>query len=284
MAPRVNHGWACCGGHRIKSGMIAIGIDVGNLTSKAVILSGDGMLAAAITPADSKAELSAKAAMEQALRQAGLNPDGNRYIVSTGVGGESVSFARQHKAITTCLARGTHHLLPSARMAIDIGAESSTVIKISERGRLSDWINHDKCAAGTGIFLQQMAILMQIPMAEMSRLSFRASSRADISTTCAVFAESEVISQIHRQPPTPREDIIAGIYFGLVSRIISLCKRLGIEKDVAVTGGVAQNSGLINTIEQELGFKVLVPDSPQLTAALGAAVIARENASREAIG
>jgi predicted CoA-substrate-specific enzyme activase len=247
--------------------MKAIGIDVGSLTSKAVILNDNGTLASAITPSDSKAELSAKAAMEQALNQAGLPLGSDHYIIATGVGGKSVSFARQHKAITTCLARGTHHLLPSARMAIDIGAESSTVLKISQWGRLSDWLNHDKCAAGSGIFLQQMAILMQTPLAEMSRL---------------LFAESEVISHIHRQPPTPKEAIVAGIFSGVVSRIISLCKRLEIERDVAVTGGVALNSGLVNIIEQELGFAVLVPDSPQITAALGAAVIARGNASTEA--
>lgn len=255
---------------------------MGSLTSKAVILNDNGILASAITPSDSKAELSAKVAMEQALNQAGLSPGGDYYIVATGIGGKSVSFARQHKAITTCLARGTHYLLPSARMAIDIGAESSTVLKINKRGRLSDWLNHDKCAAGSGIFLQQMAILMQTPLAEMSRLSFQAKSRADISITCAVFAESEVIAHIHRQPPTPKEAIIAGIFSGVVSRIISLCKRLEIEREVAVTGGVALNSGLVNIIEQELGFAVLVPDSPQLTAALGAAVIARESAGTEA--
>jgi predicted CoA-substrate-specific enzyme activase len=158
-----------------------------------------------------------------------------------------------------------------------MGAESSTVIKVNDRGRLNDWVNQDKCAAGTGIFLQQMAKLMQMPLEEMAALSLQARGRADITSTCAVFAESEVISHVHREPPTPKEDIVAGIYYSVVNRIISLCKRIGIERDVAVTGGVAQNRGLIKILEDELGFPVFVPEAPQLVAALGAAVVAQEN-------
>lgn len=257
--------------------MKALGIDIGSLTTKAVILADDGILASSITASDDEAESTAKAAVHEALTQAGLSSGNEVYIVSTGVVGKPVSLSQQRKGITTCLARGIHYLYPSARMIIDMGAESSTVIKLNERGRLSDWVDQDKCAAGTGIFLQQMAKLMQMPLEEMSRLSFQARSRAEITNTCAVFAESEVISHVHREPPTPKEEIIAGIYFSVVSRVISLCKRIGIEKDVAVVGGVALNSGLVNILEDVLGFRVLVPDSPQTVAAMGAAIIAQEN-------
>jgi len=257
--------------------MKALGIDVGSLTTKAVILDDGGILSSSIITSDEEAELGAKAAMKEALNQAGLSSDNDLYIVSTGVGGKSISFTHQQKAITTCLARGIHYLFPSVRMTIDMGAETSTIIKINERGRVSDWAGQDKCAAGTGMFLQQMARLMEMPLAEMSKLSFQAKSRADISSTCAVFAESEVISHVHRDPPTPKQEIVAGIYFSVVTRIMSLCKRLGIEKDVAVVGGVALNSGLVHILEEELGFGVTVPDSPQIVAALGAAIIAREN-------
>jgi predicted CoA-substrate-specific enzyme activase len=256
--------------------MKALGIDIGSLTTKAVIL-GDSILASSIIPSGDEADLSARAAVEDVLNRAGLSPNDDLYIVSTGVGGKSVSLSQQSKAIATCLARGIHYLYPSVRMAIDMGAESSTVIKVNERGRLNDWVNQDKCAAGTGIFLQQMAKLMLMPLEEMSKLSLQAKSRADITSTCAVFAESEVISHVHREPPTPKEEIVAGIYFSVVSRIISLCKRIGIEQDVAAIGGVALNRGLVRILEEELGFGVLVPDAPQLVAALGAAVIAQEN-------
>jgi len=173
-----------------------------------------------------------------------------------------------------------HYLIPSARMAVDMGAESATVIKINERGRIADWANHDKCAAGTGLFLQQMAKLMQMSLEEMAELSLKAEKRADITGTCAVFAESEVISHVHRVPPTPMPDIAAGIYASMVSRIIGLCKRVGIQREVAVTGGVALNKGLVRMLEKELGFPVLVPEQPQSVAALGAAIIAQENIDR----
>lgn len=256
--------------------MKALGIDIGSLTTKVVILEDDGTLSLNVIPSCDEPESSARAALKGSLGQIELNLDHDLYLVSTGTGSKSVSLTHQQKAITTCLARGVHHLFPSARMAIDIGAESCNVIKVNERGRINDWVNHDKCAAGTGVFLQQMAKIMQMPLKDMSRLSLNANSVPDITSTCAVFAESEVISHVHRDPPTPKEDIVAGIYSSVVSRIMTLCKRIGIEKDVVVVGGVALNSGLVNILENALGFKVLVPDTPQIAAALGAAIIARE--------
>lgn len=261
---------------------MALGIDVGSLTTKAVLLGDDGILAANVIPSTEEAEVVARTAMEKVLTKAGLNLNNDFPVVSTGVGGKLVSFSQQQTAITTCLARGIHHLFPSVRMVIDMGAESSTVVKVNEQGHPTDWANQDKCAAGTGLFLQQMAKLMQMPLEEMSALAFQARSRAEISSTCAVFAESEVISHVHREPPTPKADIVAGIYFSVVSRIISLCKRLGIEKDVAVVGGVALNQGLVHILEKGLGFKVLVPDNPQVVVALGAAIMARENLAKGA--
>jgi predicted CoA-substrate-specific enzyme activase len=257
--------------------MKALGIDVGSLTTKAVILDNDGILARTIVHSADEVESSAKAALEQALNLAGVRYGNDAYVVCTGVGGKSVSFSHQQKSITTCLARGISYLFPSVRMTIDMGAESSNVIKVNERGRLIDYASHDKCAAGTGVFLQQMAKLMEMTVEEMSRLSIQARSRADISGTCAVFAESEVISHVHRDPPTPKGEIIAGIHFSVVSRIVSLCKRIGVERDVAVVGGVALNEGLVNILEEAMGFKIMVPDMPQTIPALGAAIIAIEN-------
>ena len=251
-------------------------MDAGSQTTKAVVLDGATILASSIVLSGDDVEASARAAIEQALHKAGLQFDGNLSITATGIGAKSVSFRQQQKGLTTCLARGIHHLLPSVQLAIDIGAESSTVIKINERGKLSDYANHDKCAAGTGIFLQQMAKLMLMSLEEMSADSFKAKNRADITNTCAVFAESEVISHVHRVPPTPKEEIIAGIFYSVVSRIITLCKRVGIKKDVAVTGGVALNKGLMHVFEEEFGFGVLVPELPQTVAALGAAIVSRE--------
>jgi predicted CoA-substrate-specific enzyme activase len=259
--------------------MKTLGIDIGSLNIKAVVLGEEGIVGSSIELLGDDIEVSARAALELALGQAGADNDGLP-VLATGVGAKLLSFIPKQKATTTCLARGIHHLYPSVRMVIDMGAESVTVIKMNERGRLADWANHDKCASGTGLFLQQMAKLMGIPLEEMARLSFQAHDPADITSTCAVFAESEVISHVHRDPPTPKEDIVAGIYFSVVSRIMSLCKRIGITKDIAVTGGVALNDGLVNILEQELGFEVLKPESPQIVAALGAAIVAGENAEK----
>ena len=270
--------WKTASNIRFK--MKALGIDIGGLTTKAVILDSGRIIASSVLSTGEEAEQSARAVVDEVLKQAGLKLDDGIAIVSTGVGIKDLFPGQQSKSLTTCLARGVHRLFPSVRTSIDMGAESSTVIKLNERGRLNDWVSQDKCAAGTGIFLQQMAKLMQIPLTEMATLSFQAKGRADITSTCAVFAESEVISHVHREPPTTKEDIVAGIYYSVVSRIVSLCKRIGIEHDVAVTGGVALNRGLVRILESELGFEVMVPEEPQLVAALGAAVVAQENIER----
>jgi predicted CoA-substrate-specific enzyme activase len=235
----------------------------------------DGILSSAVVLSSDSAESGAKTALEQALAKAGQ--DGDIYVVSTGAGGKGISFSRQQKAVTTCLARGVHYLLPEARTVIDMGAETITVVRINERGRVSDYGNQDKCAAGTGIFLQQMAKLLRLSMEEMAAVSSKAKARAEITGTCAVFAESEVISHIHRDPPTPIEDIVAGIYSSMVHRIMAQLQRVGIRKEVAVTGGVAANSGLVSILAGELGHNVLIPPTPELAGAIGAALIAKEN-------
>ena len=256
--------------------MKTIGIDIGSLTTKIVILESDGAFSFTVVQSGDDPAVNARAALETSLEQPELNLDHDFYLVSTGVGGKLLSFTHQQKAVTTCLARGIHHLFPSTRTVIDIGAETCNVVKVGERGRIRDWVNHDKCAAGTGVFLQKMAKVMQMPLEDMSELSLRANSGPEITSTCAVFAESEVISHVHRDPPTPLEEIVAGIHSSIVSRIMTLCKRLGIEEDISIVGGVALNRGLVNILEREIGFKVLVPDEPQIVAALGAAVIARD--------
>jgi len=235
----------------------------------------DGILSSAVVLSSDSAESSATAALEQAL--AGAGQDGDVYVVSTGAGGKAVSFGRQNRAVTTCLARGVHFLMPEARTVIDMGAESITVVRINERGRVSDYGSQDKCAAGTGIFLQQMAKLLRLSMEEMATASSKAKATAEITGTCAVFAESEVISHIHRDPPTPVEDIVAGIYSSMVRRIMAQLQRVGIKREVAVTGGVAANSGLVSILAEQVGCNLLIPLTPELAGAIGAALIAKEN-------
>jgi predicted CoA-substrate-specific enzyme activase len=256
-----------------------IGIDIGSLNTKAVVLGDDGILGTADGPTGDNVEEEANKILISALSYGNLNLD-SLPIVGTGTGAKLVSFIPSQKSLNTCLARGIHYLYPSVRMVIDMGAESTTVVKVNSRGRLDDWANHDKCASGTGLFLQQMAKLMKLSLEQMSELSLKAEGRADITNTCAVFAESEVISHVHRVPPTPMPEIAAGIYYSVVSRVIALCKRIGIERDIAVVGGVSLIDGIIHSLESELGFNVIRPEYSQSIAALGAAIIAKENAEK----
>ena len=261
--------------------MKAIGIDIGSLTTKVVILENGDIISQLVTKLGDDIEPSVRDAIRTAAEKAGIsNNDDDNYIITTGIGGKAISFADNNKAITTCLARGINRLFPHARMVIDIGAETSTVVKLNERGRVNDWGNQDKCAAGTGIFLEQMSRLMQLPFDEMSRLSLQAKKAADITSTCAVFAESEVISHIHRDPPTPREDVIAGIFASTVSRIMVICKRIGIQKEVAVSGGVALSRGLVKILGKEMDCNIFVPEEPQIVAALGAAILSQERINK----
>lgn len=262
--------------------MNRLGIDVGSQNTKAVVLGADGVLARVVLNSGDDADVTARQAAAQAAEAAGLTwNETDWYVVSTGHGGKSVTLSRLHKAITTCTGRGTAYLMPTARVVIDMGAESTTVLKVNPRGRLSAWENQDKCASGTGIFLQQMSNLMHVPIAEMSELALKASGRAEISNTCAVFSESEVISHVHRVPPTPMPEIAAGIYASMVSRVMAMLKRIGIEREVALVGGVAHHRGMQHILETELGFPVLVPEAPDTVGALGAAIIAGEQLEKD---
>ncbi|MCX6012243.1 MAG: hypothetical protein NTV30_02285 [Chloroflexi bacterium] len=161
--------------------MKALGIDIGSLTTKVVIIENGKIITSSIISSSDEAELSAQEAIKIATKQETFYLDGF-YVVTTGTGGKSISFTKQSKTITTCLARGIHYLHPEVRTAIDIGAESSTIFKINDRGRIKDWVNHDKCASGTGVFLKQMSKLMQISLNEMSELSLKAGSIPDITS------------------------------------------------------------------------------------------------------
>ncbi len=257
--------------------MAVAGIDIGSLTTKVVILEKDKVISDCIIISADEAEVGARKAMEQALENAGLSLEGLEYIVSTGIGRKSASFARKNKTPLSCLAKGAHRLFSPVRTVFDIGAQTCTIVKVNERGGVDDSVGHDRCAAGTGTFLQDMAKLMQIPLEEMAKLSLQAKGRAEVSGTCAVFAEQEVISHVHRDPPTPKNDIIAGIHAAMATRITGLAARVGIEKDVVLAGGVAKNIGFAKIMEEEIGMELCIPEEPQLLAAFGAALIAQEN-------
>ncbi len=261
--------------------MKAVGVDIGSLTTKAVVMEGGRIVSYVVDELGEEVELAARHAVEHALEKAGAVRGEDIYIISTGIGSRGISFGQGQKALATCLARGAFFLFPTARLVVDLGAETSTVVRMSERGRLMDWANQDKCASGTGLFLHQVAKLMNLSLSEMGSLPVP-DRFAEITNTCAVFAESEIISHIHRVPPTPREEIVAGVYHSVVGRVVSLVKRVGMARDVVATGGVALNRGLIEVLGKELGSIVLVPEEPRIVAAVGAALVAAETYERGA--
>lgn len=257
--------------------MLVAGVDVGSLTVKAVILK-DGEVAATTTLiTGDDAATAARTAINEALKslaERGVSAtlDSLDYVVATGVGRKEVAFAHEVKTDVRCDAVGARHLFPSVRTVVDIGAESCKVIRLSKKGRVEDFTANDKCASGTGMFLDTLAKVIGVGVEKLGELSLKAKEPAKISSMCVVFAESEVISYIHKK--TPVEDIIAGVHESISNRIFGMMNRVGIEKDVALVGGVARNVGVVRALEARVGENILVPEAPQIAGALGAALIA----------
>jgi predicted CoA-substrate-specific enzyme activase len=256
--------------------MAVAGIDMGSHSTKVVILEGDRIVAALILITGESAENEARQAMEQAVGQVHLKLEDLRSVISTGAGRMSVPFARKQRTIVSCLARGARFLFPQARTVVDAGAESSIAIRLSADGAVADMTGNDKCAGGSGTFLDNMSQMLRIPLAEMGALSLNAASAEPITAKCAVFAESEVISLVHKAPAVPIANIVAGIHESMVDRLFALAQRVGLQPELVMTGGVSKNSGVVRAMEARLGKPVLVPEDPQIVGALGAALAARQ--------
>jgi predicted CoA-substrate-specific enzyme activase len=256
--------------------MAVAGIDMGSQSTKVVILEADRILAAVTLKTGETAEAEARQAMEQALRQAKLKPEDLQSVVATGAGGMNAPFARKQRSIVSCLAKGAKFLYPQARTVVDAGAESSRAIRLSADGAVEDTVTNDKCAGGSGTFLDNMSQMLRIPLAEMGAESLKATRTEKIANKCAVFAESEVISLVNGVPPVPVADILAGIHESMADRLFALAQRVGGQSDVVMSGGVAKDIGVVRAMEARLGRSLSVPQDPQTVAALGAALFAQQ--------
>jgi predicted CoA-substrate-specific enzyme activase len=256
--------------------MIVAGIDMGSQSTKVVILEGERVLAGVTLQTGESGESEAQQAMDEALRRACLQLEDVRSVVSTGAGRMTAPYARKQRSTVICLATGARFLFPQVRTVIDAGAESSTAIRLSGDGTVADMTGNDKCAGGSGTFLDNMSLMLRIPLAAMGAESLKATSAESISAKCAVFAESEVISLVHRSPPVPIANIVAGIHESMVDRLFALGQRVGMQPEVVMTGGVSKNSGVVRAMAARLGKPVLVPEYPQIVAALGAALFAQQ--------
>lgn len=252
-----------------------VGIDIGSTSTNVVILQdGQKVAAAVVLPTGVKGALAAKQALQQALSQAGISEGDIANTVTTGYGRANITFRGQDVTEITCHARGAAWLRPDVRTVIDIGGQDSKVISLSEGGKVKDFVMNDKCAAGTGRFLEMMAHSLQLPLAEMSQLGLTWDEDITISSMCSVFAESEVISLLADNKKLP--DIVHGINKAVAAKIFSLLQRLGLQEPYMMTGGVAYNTGVVQAIESLLGQKLVIDDNPQICGALGAAVIAAD--------
>ncbi|MBI4332147.1 MAG: 2-hydroxyglutaryl-CoA dehydratase [Chloroflexi bacterium] len=260
------------------------GVDIGSVMTKAVILGDESnngtILGHVVIPTTVSSEKSGLQALEQVLEVTNLRREELAYVLATGYGRISASYAQGTLTEISCHAKGAHFANPEVHTLIDIGGQDCKAIKIGEWSEVEDFAMNDKCAAGTGRFFETLARVFQSTLDDLGPLSLRAKERITITSTCTVFAESEVISLMARGEAP--ESIINGIHFSFARRIVGLVKRLGVAEKVAMTGGTAKNAGMRVLIEELLETK-LVPlkIDPQLTGALGAALFARERSGTE---
>ncbi|MHB8125184.1 MAG: acyl-CoA dehydratase activase [Desulfitobacteriaceae bacterium] len=261
--------------------MYVAGIDIGSMTSKAVIFSKDNVLSHSIILTGTGGSGVAQKVLDNALEKAQMTQDQIDYVVATGYGRISVPFKDKQVTEITCHARGIRYLFPEVSYIIDIGGQDSKVIRLGPEGEVQDFAMNDKCAAGTGRFLAVMAGVLNVGLNDLGPLSFEAKETATISNTCTVFAESEVVSRVAEG--TPVANIIAGLNKAVAERVYALLKIKMIpqlkvkEGNIVLTGGVAKNIGVARALEEKIGFPLSIPTHPQLTGALGAALIAVDN-------
>jgi len=242
--------------------------------TKVVILDTDGKIRARIIGATgAEHRRLANKVMEEALGQAALSFHEIDYVVATGYGRINVPFADRQITELSCHARGVASFFPSVKTALDIGGQDAKGLKIRD-GKLVDFVMNDKCAAGTGRFLEVLADTLGLKLDDMGSIAAKAKNKVAISSTCTVFAQMEVVFRLAEGIAI--EDIVAGVHHAIASRAVGMMQRLKIEPDVVFTGGVAKNSGVVSAVRENLGCEVLVPEEPLLSGAIGAAILGKE--------
>ena len=260
--------------------MIVAGCDVGSLTGKAVIMEDGKIKSFCIIRGTPIPQKTAELVMNETLKKANMRMEEIQYIVGTGYGRVKIHFANTNISEISCHAKGANWLLPTVRSLIDIGGQDCKVISINENGEVVEFAMNDKCAAGTGRFLELSAKALGLELETIGPESLKSTAPCTITSQCSVFAESEIISLLAENKSIP--DIAAGIHKSIANRVISLMKRLGFKKDMAVSGGVAKNPGVIKFLEDEFGDVKKMTVDPQLVGALGAALLARERLLKQA--
>jgi predicted CoA-substrate-specific enzyme activase len=258
--------------------MLSIGLDLGLSSVKAVLLENQRIIAHKILLYEDESETTARKILNLLLAEAGLNFDDIDSIVSTGVGRKEAPFAKINRSEQICLAKGAYHLFPSVRTVLETGAGGCRAMSLGDQGKLIDFASNSKCAGGTGSFIEAASKVLQLDLEALDKLALKAESTAHVTSYCAVFAESEIISNIHRGFPI--DNICAGICESVMQRMMDVLRRVATQKDVLLCGGVATYQTIVKMFDSELGFPVLVPEDPQVIGALGAALVSRDLAKK----
>ncbi|MHA2103895.1 MAG: acyl-CoA dehydratase activase [Candidatus Hodarchaeales archaeon] len=257
--------------------MTTIGIDLGAKNTKVVILRNGKILTTVSVLSGFDQKASADEAVNIALKKIGMARDEIKYITATGAGMDAITFANDTVTEISANARGISAVFPSVRTVIDIGAEEGRAIRLNENGKVVDFGINEKCAAGAGAFTEAMARALEVDLEQMGNLSLKSTKAVPMNAQCTIFAESEVVSLIHQK--TPKEDIIRAVHDAIADRITSMARRVGIEKEVALVGGVANNIGFVESMTRNLGYDILVPKDPvvpEFISAYGAALRAQD--------
>ncbi|MFW6414984.1 MAG: acyl-CoA dehydratase activase [Thermodesulfobacteriota bacterium] len=259
--------------------MITLGLDVGSLTSKAVILKDDQILATQVIRSKARPWESAREVCKQALSGANLDEDRIDYSIGTGYGRDKIPFVQDVVTEMSCHGRGMKWLLPSARTIIDIGGQDCKVIKLDKSGNIERFSTNDKCASGTGRFLEVMAGILDLELEQLGMKRTSVQKPITLASACTVWAQADVIRHLNSRVPI--DDIAAGINRAMASRISVMVNNVGIERELCMTGGVAKNQGVVAALESLLGVKIkkLRRFDPQVIGALGAALLARNHSN-----
>ncbi|KAA8670793.1 acyl-CoA dehydratase activase [Clostridium sp. HV4-5-A1G] len=263
-------------GANIKDDILVAGIDSGSTSTNVAIMDKNReILSYSIVRTGAKSQRGAEKAMKEALKKLGIERDRLSRIISTGYGRVSIPFADREITEITCHGKAAYFLNNEIRTIIDIGGQDSKVIRLDDGGKVMDFAMNDKCAAGTGRFLEMMSRTLEVPLDEMGKRSLNWKEDIDITSMCTVFAESEVVSLIAQNKEIP--DIIHGLNKSVATKTLSLANRVGKKEAYMMTGGVAKNIGVVKCLEEKLGSKIFIPQEPQIVGAVGAALIALES-------
>ncbi|MBI4464341.1 MAG: CoA activase [Acidobacteria bacterium] len=255
--------------------MITAGIDLGAKTTKVVILKDGKVVGQGMSLTGFEQKEAAEQALNEALSKAGVSQKEIARCFATGAGRDAIPFAQGRLTEVAAAARGGLFLNATLRTVIDVGAEEGRAVKCKTDGKVADFAVNEKCAAGAGSFVEAMARALELPLESMGEISLRSNTTVPMNAQCTVFAESEVVSLVHAK--TPKEDIVRAIHDAIANRIVSMARRVGIEKEVGLIGGVAHNTGFVDALRRCLEVdSVWVPPDPDYVGAIGAAVVAAD--------